>query len=63
MVQSVTSIEDRRVDHDRPLASSLIGHLLGVSRQTVYAMLKDGRLKGKRISDVLRYVRKHETNR
>ena len=55
MVSSNVQIEDRRIDHDRPLAIGLLARLLGVSRVTVYAMLRDGRLPGRRISDLLAY--------
>lgn len=55
-------VYERLVTQDRPLSITLISRLLGVSRQSVYNMLKDGRLDGQRITNVLEYVR-HESER
>ncbi len=49
---------ERKVTGDWECTVAVVGQLLGVSRQTVHAMLKDGRLPGKRVSDVINYVRK-----
>jgi len=37
---------------------SLVATALGVSRQTIYRMLEDGRLKGTTLKDVVEYVRR-----
>ena len=62
-MRPVKKVEERLVCHDRPLSVTLLAELLGVSRVTVYAWLKSGKLADTRISTVVRYAKGGEGRR
>ena len=59
MPSSCRDIGDRRIDHDRPLAVTLVAWGFGVSPQTVHKWLRTEKLKDTRVSTVIRFACEH----